>query len=133
MLVAHNLAIGLKSIDGFELDINRPYTFCRICGKVYQTDYDRKPHLFTTLMRTIVNVGEEAKQLRQNWSHNHANMHTEAEHRSLAMSGFFLTPEASIALAPIGVIDLTALVLSDDHAAAYMEAPRAPREDCEGG
>ena len=127
-LVATGVAVGLTTL----FDPQRSNTYCRICGAIYQTDYDREPERFKHLAGfdgNITLVERYATSLRKFWSIAHSKTHTEKQHSDLMASGHFLTPEAAYKLAPFGVVDIVALVISDEHASAYREAPRAPKDD----
>jgi hypothetical protein len=115
--------VGSSALTNFEEEFrrDRPFTFCRICGKVFQpwldrvkdTDYDK-----------LVMWAAEIE--RREWSQNHARTHTSQEHKSLQDSGNFLTPEATHKLVPYGIAPIQDMVFSEEHSQAAREAPRAP-------
>jgi hypothetical protein len=105
---------------------NRDYTYCRVCGTIYQPALSQVPdHEYTA------EVQYAATLLRREWSHNHAYTHSSTEHRQLHLSGRHLTPEAQTRLAAFGLIALTDLALDAESAAAGLEAPRMPDNDVE--
>lgn len=104
----------------------RDYTFCRVCGTIYQPELNRVP-----LDDYTPGVQAAARRLRQEWSHKHARLHTSAEHRQLHLSGRALTPEAQFRLAAFGVVAVTDLSLDAENAAAGLAAPRLPNNDVE--
>jgi hypothetical protein len=112
--------------DDMVFEPSRDYTFCRICGTIYQPDLNRVPSAEYTPAIQLA-----AMRLRQEWSHNHARYHTDTEHRQLRQSGRALTPEAQHRLAAYGVCSLTDLTFSDENIAAGLEAPRMPHNDVE--
>lgn len=109
--------IGLPAEIPFRSD--REYTFCRICGALYQPPQERLP----AEKYTQEAIRKSAK-LQRGWALEHNKTHPLWEHRQLELSGRFLTPEATLALVPYGVIPLTDLVMSDENEAAGLEAPR---------
>jgi len=98
-------------------DPTRPYTYCRVCGALFQLP-PSGPHV-------SLNPAEET-ELRRLWSKQHARSHSSAQHRSLALSRRWLTPEAAHRLAAYGVIDLVSLATSEEHQDAYLKAPSTP-------
>lgn len=122
------MAVGHRELDGFTFDLNAPYTFCRICGAIFQTKYDRRPQDFSTDHATIEDIKLYATSLRVEWSHIHANSHPEKQHRQLIQSGLFATPEAAHILAAYGIIAISDMVLDSTSQDALQTAPRAPVE-----
>lgn len=120
----HGPIIGLHRDMEFRHD--RPWTACRICGLVFQSKLDRTN-----------NFNEEAQLrallLRREWSIRHAKTHSATEHRELALSGRWLSPEAAQKLSSFGIIPLTDAVMDNEVEAALREAPRHPANDVEGG
>ena len=113
--------------SGMEFMPNRDYTYCRICGTVYQPELNRVP-----IEEYTAEVILAAELQRREWSQNHAKKHSETEHRQLAQSGRHCTPEALVRLVPLGIIPLSDLGLDAESAAAGLEAPRLPNNDVEG-
>jgi hypothetical protein len=118
-------------LTAMDLDVTCPYTYCRICGKTFQTDLDRNPQKHVTPNYPLDQVKLDALLRRRSWSLSHARTHTATEHRQLQISGRQFTPEAQRALAPLGIISITDLVLSNEHEYAGLEAPRIPIADAE--
>ena len=103
--------------DGYPFDPNCPYTYCRLCGAVYQTDLERiKPKLPEQEVESALN--------RKRWSFEHARTHPLRAHQELAVSGRYVSVEASQKLIPLGIIPLTDMAISDEHRQAAAEAPR---------
>lgn len=118
---AITLAVGMTTPDGMEFDPKRDHSYCRICGTVYQT-------------QPAPNTAQEvldAELLRRRWSQKHARLHTTRQHRQLAQSGMHCTPEALVKLAPLGIIPVSDIVLSDESEHAGLTAPRMPTTDAE--
>jgi len=117
-LFLNHSIVGAPEALTEEFRDDRPYTFCRICGVVYQPELNRVHDWDYT---PVVEVAAEL--LRREWSATHARRHTAKEHRQLQQSGNFLTPEAAYKLAPYGIAPL-----GDDAEVmqAMAEAPRAP-------
>jgi hypothetical protein len=111
-------------IDEFRRD--RPFTFCRICGRVFQPGLARISSAeWDGPDAQLIQTAAEIE--RREWSQKHARTHTSKEHRQLERSGRFLTPEATFVLAPFGIAPLGDMVLEDDEVvSAAAEAPRAP-------
>lgn len=112
---------------GMEFMPDRDYTYCRICGRVFQPWLNRVPQEEYTQEVVLA-----AELLRREWSQSHAKTHSATEHRQLALSGRHCTPEALEHLLPLGIIPLTDLALDDESRQAGLEAPRAPSNDVEG-
>jgi hypothetical protein len=105
----------------------RDYTYCRICGVVYQPELNRVPEEEYT-----VEVILAANLLRREWSQYHARSHSSTEHRQLKDSGRHCTPEALQKLVPFGIIPVSDIVFDNESEHAGLEAPRAPVNDVEG-
>jgi hypothetical protein len=118
-LIAHGLFLT-SGLTNFEFDATMPYTGCRLCGRIFQSELDRS---------NIAPV--EALELRKNWSLKHAKLHTELEHQLLEKSGWWCTPEAAQRLASFGIVDIGALALSGEHSMAYLESESIPVDDAE--
>ncbi len=112
--------------EGMKFKPDRPYTYCCICGELFQPELDRVPSNEYTPEVILA-----AEIQRRAWSHRHAKNHKAHEHRSLALSGRHCTPEALIRLVPFGIIPITDIVLDDESRFAGLEAPRAPNDDVE--
>ena len=112
---------------GMEFMPNRDYTYCRICGTIFQPWLNRvSENEYTEEVKLA------AELLRREGSQNHAKTHTVTEHRMLALSGRHCTPEALSKLLPMGVIPVSDLALDAESAQAGLEAPRMPVNDVEG-
>lgn len=118
-------AIGLDHLNGLVFDLSRPYTCCRICGAVFQSDRDRKAN--QTDFDQVV-----AMSIRKGWSINHAKGHSDKEHLMLAYSGAWCTPEAAHKLAAFGIIAVSDAVRSNEHQQALAEAKAVMNNDVEG-
>ena len=116
--------IGRVALINFQFDPNKDHRVCRICGKVFQSWLDRIE---------LPTPGQilEARQRRDEWAVSHAKLHSETEHRQLAQSGRFLTPEAVETLAPMGITGVSDIVACNEHENAALQAGRAPADDCE--
>jgi hypothetical protein len=131
-------AVGLDSLEGLLFRADKPHDGCRICGAVFQTDYDRNPvgqfknPTGRVLFSSVEAVNDYALHLRREWSRKHNKQHTEREHRLLRLSGRWCTPEAAHRLAAFGVISLVDLALDDEVASAYRESNAVPIDDSEG-
>lgn len=109
---------------GLLFDPNCPYTGCRICGAVYQSEFDRAVGDFEHNMLAL--------SLRKEWSVSHAKRHSDKEHLNLAYSGRWCTPEAAKKFASYGIIAVSDMVLSLEHEQALLESSSVPFEDAEG-
>ena len=120
------LVVGpLFTPEGMKFRPDRDYTYCRICGVIYQPE----------LNRAEIQTAEvilEADLLRRDWSQRHARLHPQWEHEQLAKSGLHCTPEALEKLVPFGIIPVTDIIVSDESRAAGLEAKRMPDNDVEG-
>lgn len=106
--------------EELEIRRDRSFTFCRICGAVFQPAVNRLPdHEYDALAYLQGTVAEKA------WSANHNRKHSDMEHRLLAASGRFVTPEAAYRLVPYGIVPL---VQDDEVAHASQTAPRCPTD-----
>lgn len=112
--------------DGMLFMPDRDYTYCRICGQVFQPELNRVPQEDYT---QEVILAAEIK--RRKWSQNHATQHTSAEHRQLALSGRHCTPEALEKLVPFGIIPVSDIVMDDESRHAGLTARRMPTDDVE--
>jgi hypothetical protein len=123
-VIGTGFAVGLEVVEGLQFDPSKPNVFCRICGAVFQGPLDR----------TAVGVLQEALALseRKAWSHRHAKTHSAYEHRMLAESGRFYTPEAAVKLAPFGIISMSDAWADEEIAQALYESNPIPQNDVEG-
>ena len=128
-IIYHGSIIGREELTGFEFNPTFFFSGCLLCGEVYQTEEDRNPPDESD--PELVPYLFKQKQRHLAWRARENNRHPEHEHRKLAMSGHFCTPEAAIKLAPLSLFSLSDLVASPEIAAALREAPRAPRNDAQ--
>jgi hypothetical protein len=125
-LYIHAPIIGISANDGFEFRWDRPARHCRICGESFQPtlarshDYDSSAEI-----QWAVEI------MLQEWATGHNKQHTERQHRQFKKSRRFLTPEATIRLAPMGIIPVQDMVFDEEVAQAGLEAPRAPFNDAQ--
>lgn len=140
--------IGLNDL-GAKFNVHAPFSVCRLCGAIYQTDADRLCRSwlesgrivehFNPLSRESYFTGDahactvldESTDRRERWRRLHERRyHSQDEIEAFAKTGFALTPEAAHRLAPYGIAPLGNL-----HAEivdAMATAPRAPIDDAEG-
>jgi len=118
--------VGIGIEDGFHFIADRPNRFCCICGKVFQSVYDRVPNKLYDLAHQAAGAVE-----RQEWANKHARLHSDKEHENLRASGLLVTPFAAQKLIPYGVIPVQDMVLSDESRQAGLEAARMPTDDAE--
>lgn len=105
---------------------DRNHTACKLCGRIFQSWFDRLPVGEITPETTLAGYIE-----RLEWSQKHARTHPEHEHESLKKSGRFATPEATVKLAAYGISPISDMVFSDESEQAAREAPRCPTDDVE--
>lgn len=105
-----------------------PYTGCRVCGAVFQSELDREISKWGSMYQAY-----KAMLERKAWSIKHAKTHTDKEHLSLARSGMMCTPEAAAKFASFGIIAISDMVLNDETADAMANARSIPIDDVEGG
>lgn len=135
------------SFDSLGLNFNplAPYAGCRLCGAVFQSDYDRLTLMlkdegklyFNEVLKEwdgtkyALKVKTHADELRENWrkDHRRAN-HTDEEVEAFNKTGLSVTPEAAHKLAPMGFAPSENR--HEEIVDAMATAPRAPYDDCEG-
>jgi hypothetical protein len=105
-------------------DCNCPYTGCRVCGVVFQSEFDRAVGDLAHNLTAI--------SLRKAWSINHAKEHTNKEHLDLARSGCWATPIAAARLASYGIVALSDMVMNPEVEDALANARSIPINDAEG-
>jgi hypothetical protein len=127
---------GHHALVNFKFVLRAPWSACRICGAVYQTELDRRAlQMMLDNDPMYAAVYEESTRLRDDWRVKHERaFHTDREIRLLNLSGLSVTPEAAINLAPYGIIPIGGAgnVYIDEIDEALFEAPRAPIDDAEG-
>lgn len=126
---AEGLLVGRQALTNFEFDPNKPHTYCRLCGEVYQGEPDRFPERYVSDSTPLEQVLVDNLLRRQEWSFKHAKRHPEWQHRRLMRSGRWLTPEAAEKLIPFGIVPLLDIVLDDEVEHAGKLAPRQPHQD----
>lgn len=109
--------IGLPDDIPFRAD--REYTFCRLCGELFQPALER-----VDVREYTARVRAESMEMQRWWADTHNRTHQDWEHEQFILSGRFLSPEATYRLVPYGIIPLSDLVFDGDSAAAGLEAPR---------
>lgn len=124
-LVLQVTPIGLTDLGAAFMQ-NKPYTGCRICGRVFQDALSRLDN--PTPAQQV-----QAVTGRMEWSRKHARTHPQHVHDSLTASGRYMTPEAATKLASFGIIALSDMALDNESWNAGRESDRAPKLDCEGG
>jgi hypothetical protein len=129
-VVGTGFLVGKEELTNFLFDPSKPYSACRICGEVFQTELDRRiPPGHEPHNSLIARLG---KLRRDEWRKTHHGTHTEQQHNMLALSGSFATPEAAQKLAQMGIIPISDMVLNDESEAALAEGSATPTEDAEG-
>ena len=85
-------------------DPNGPYTYCRLCGDIFQCLTVPEP---------------QNTYVRQSWAVRHSSSHSKQEHDTYNKSNYYIMPEAQIKLAPFGIISLEQ---SDEVRIALLES-----------
>lgn len=120
--------VGQSALTNFTFREDRPYAGCRICGEVFQPSFFRSATdmqmTHPVYHRDIFEAHEEIAR----WRVNHNKKHTSRQHLQLAESGMVFTPEASLKLAPFGLVAVGD-AQDSEIAGALREAPRAPSSD----
>lgn len=105
-----------------------PLAACRLCGAVYQTKLHRLLHsdrLNGKLDENNQRLLALVLELGTIWREQHTKLvHTEDEVVNFTKTGWAFTPQAAKVLAPFGIIPMG--MVSEEHAQAMLEAPRAP-------
>ena len=135
-LVFAGMQVGLTSLTNLDFDPSKPYTGCKICGALFQSNADRYPvGVFFAqkddFNHDYRNVHLFALGMRKEWSVKHSKLHSQKEHDMLRISGRWATPEAAERLASMGVFSATDLVLDDEVQSALNAAPKVPNKDSE--
>lgn len=118
--------VGQSELTNFKLRKDRQYAFCRICGALYQSRLatDTDDLNYTTDWAIPYAVEIETRE----WQMAHNKTHPEHVHKSFVASGRFLSPEATVKLAPYGIAPVSDMIMDDEVAQAALEAPRAPSD-----
>lgn len=146
-LVLFSTPIGLNSL-GAVFSIDAPFAACRLCGAIYQSQFDRLcrsyleegriVEVYDPITRTskfmgdfeYMNVLDKSTDRRRRWRLAHERRHhTDEEIEAFTKTGFAFTPEAAHKLAPFGVTPLGGMHPEIDD--ALLSAPRAPSDDAE--
>jgi hypothetical protein len=128
--------VGREGLTNYKFVLEAPWKACRLCGSVYQSDYDRHAYRYSCDGETYTAAyyNKLGEQRRQRWLELHnKRMHPnyDNELRMLNLSGLPVTPTAAGKLATYGIVPLGA-TQHEEIAAALFEAPRAPINDAEG-
>ena len=102
---------------------DREYAACRICGDIFQPWLNQVPD---DEYEPAIALAASIEILE--WRNRHNSKHSDREHQLFRQSGRTFTPEATIRLAPFGLVPIGS---SDDDeiVQALAEAPRAPVDD----
>lgn len=126
--------VGLDRL-GEPFDPHAPFTACRLCGALMQTEKDRESKQLTDdgFHSLALRINEEQTELRHNWlelhnKHEHPDIINEME--ALHLLGWAFMPSAAHKLAPFGITPLGNM--HPDIVAALYEAPRAPNAASDG-
>lgn len=139
--------VGLNSL-GAEFDPHAPFSACRLCGALYQTDRDRqcKNYVISGLIYDVdgrwfgpayaIDILDKCTARRNRWRELHERRyHSLSEIEAFAKTGHALTPEAAHRLAPYGIAPLLTDsqedALSSEIEHAMHTAPRKPSDDAE--
>jgi hypothetical protein len=127
MLLDHSI-VG-QSATTLSIRKDREFAGCRICGAVFQSRMaievsDEEWEAERVIFETAVAI--ETRQ----WRNKHSAKHPMREHVALEKSGLTFTPEATIKLAPFGLVPVSDAEVTEI-AQAMREAPRAPIDDVE--
>lgn len=100
----YGLRIGPNSLSSLLFRTDRPYSFCRICGEVFQRDIDRNPVEFANAEEgiTLMDIVLLSDDQRNDWGKKHAVKHTEWQKAEL--NGAWLTYSAAYRLAAFGIL-----------------------------
>jgi hypothetical protein len=108
--------IGLSSTE-CPFDAAYPYSYCRICGMVYQPQFQRATpgdNALKKLQRRDAMVAHEVRH------------RADGSLREYQLSPTYLSPEAQYRLAPFGIASLSDIALNEGARHAAMTAPRKP-------
>jgi hypothetical protein len=140
--------IGLADL-GAKFKVEAPWSACRLCGAIYQSELDRlsydmlqdgritehiDPYTNESIFigdASAANLLDDATDRRRRWRELHERRyHTEEEIELLLQTGFAMTPQAAHRLAPFGITPLGNM--HEEIVDALYTAPRAPIDDAEG-
>jgi hypothetical protein len=127
---AEGFLVGRETLTNFEFNPGFPYTYCRLCGEVYQGVLDRRVPAGHLPENSL--IAKLAYDARMEWTFKHAHTHPEKEHNALRASNRAMTPEAANRLAAYGVFSVTDMVTDAEVSEALKEAPRTPTNDATG-
>jgi hypothetical protein len=134
--------------DGYRREVfnpDYPYTYCRICGDLYQSHTQRAPtkaenpaakHAPYDPINAPNDTVGKAMQ-RRNWAIRHERSHTPAEvaryspkdPKTGEVTARLFSPEAAHRLVPFGIIPLSGMVLDPEVEYAANTAPRLSQEE----
>lgn len=130
-------------IIGTEADYRRevfdptyPYTYCRICGDLFQPQSQREPVALPYDPQNAPNDSMKKAMQRRNWAIRHETRHTAVEiaryspidPKTGEVSARLFSPEAAHRLVPFGIIPLSNMIFDPEVAHAAMTAPRISKE-----
>ncbi len=107
---------GHDGLTNFNFDINKGYTYCGICGDIFQSRLNEPL----------------ATNERRQWSFDHAATHSLVEHAEFTKSGRTMTPEAAIKLMPYGVVAVSDMVFDDELSRVLQRTSSTPTSDALG-
>lgn len=118
--------LGLDEL-GSDFNPHAPFTACRLCGALMQTDRDRfSLELMDegdVALARLISADETEK--RHNWLRRHEQLnHPISEIEAFQKTGWAMTPEAAHRLAPFGIAPTGNI--TPDIVDAMLTAPRAP-------
>jgi len=121
VLLDHSI-VG-QSATSLTIRKDREYAACRICGDIFQPWLNQVPdHEYEPIIALAASI-----EILE-WRNKHNRKHSDREHKLFMQSGRTLSPEASIRLAPFGLVPIGDSG-DEEIAQALAEAPRAPTDD----
>lgn len=121
--------VGQSALTNFELRKDREYAFCRICGDIFQSRVALVAGNIEWVLDPLLKLATSLET--KEWQAKHNKRHPDHVHKSFAMSGRFLSPEAAHKLAPYGVAPLSDMIFDAECEHAVSTAPRAPVAEVE--
>ena len=130
-LILDHSIVGQPALTHFNLNKEREWAGCRICGAVFQSPLNQlTPEVYYSDPDIAIAAHLETKE----WRAKHAKTHTEKELTDFNQSGMSLTPEAAHKLAPFGFVSVSDAALGPPDSEtndALGTAPRAPLDSPE--
>lgn len=122
--------VGLTpEIRANTFDPTFPHSYCRICGFVFQSHFQRTP-VAVRYSEDAPNDSLEKCIERRDTMIKHERMHErDGSLAEYERSGYYFTPEATKRLIPYGIVPVSEIALHDEHAAAAAEAATVPTND----